>query len=138
MAYDFRTVFFKMGFALPSGTPPPVQSIPLHFPFKYEALQPPGCQLLPDSLSLSLCFRECISISLLSSSLCLSSSYNFLLSVLSVCFGRFSFVRQGELNMVKAAGEERPRPAFGLAALDSSGVLSPFKFSRRFLFLFTL
>jgi cinnamyl-alcohol dehydrogenase len=33
--------------------------------------------------------------------------------------------------MVKVAEEEHPRAASGLAALDSSGVLTPFKFSRR-------
>ncbi|XP_015890483.4 probable mannitol dehydrogenase [Ziziphus jujuba] len=34
-------------------------------------------------------------------------------------------------KMVKAAEEEHPIPATGLAAQDSSGVLSPFNFSRR-------
>ncbi|KAF3439173.1 hypothetical protein FNV43_RR17448 [Rhamnella rubrinervis] len=33
--------------------------------------------------------------------------------------------------MVKAPTEEHPRPAFGWAARDSSGVLAPFNFSRR-------
>jgi len=32
----------------------------------------------------------------------------------------------------KLPEEEHPKPAFGWAARDQSGVLSPFKFSRRF------
>ena len=33
--------------------------------------------------------------------------------------------------MAKSAEEEHPRKAFGFAATDSSGFLSPFHFSRR-------
>lgn len=34
--------------------------------------------------------------------------------------------------------EEHPQKAFGWAARDSSGILSPFRFSRRFVFIFAI
>ena len=40
--------------------------------------------------------------------------------------------------MAKSPEEEHPHKAFGWAARDSSGVLSPFHFSRRQFFFFLL
>ena len=37
--------------------------------------------------------------------------------------------------MAKSPAEEHPKKAFGWAARDTSGVLFPFNFSRRFVFL---
>jgi hypothetical protein len=40
--------------------------------------------------------------------------------------------------MTKSLEQEHPKKAFGWAARDSLGVLSPFKFSRRYRFSFVM
>ena len=68
----------------------------------------------------------------LTPSICTKKKLGFIptLLSLSLSFSLYSPVRRR--NMSKSPEEEHPRKAFGWAARDASGILSPFNFSRRF------
>ena len=62
----------------------------------------------------------------------LSEYSNFFSPAASTSFTQ-NFSPRKEKKMAKSPEQEHPTKAFGWAASDPSGVLSPFKFSRRFL-----
>lgn len=47
-------------------------------------------------------------------------------------------LRARVLRMAKSPEEEHPHKVFGWAATDSSGSLSPFHFSRRYIYMYML